>query len=99
MRSGSRSQAESQCDVQDSATRDNARPLDALRSRTPRCQIARQLKKESNMPSGRLMKHLFLPLLVFGVIAAATAALAQPPRQPLFLLSATIPTSLLSKTI
>lgn len=33
------------------------------------------------MPSGRLMKHLFLPLLGFGVIAAATAASAQtaPP--------------------
>ena len=33
------------------------------------------------MPSERLMKHLFLPLLVFGVIAAATAAFAQtaPP--------------------
>ena len=59
----------------------SARPLDVLRSRTPRCPIARQLKKESNMPSGRLMKHLFLPLLGFGVIAAATAAFAQttPP--------------------
>ena len=33
------------------------------------------------MTSGRLMKHLFLPLLGFGVIAAATAASAQtaPP--------------------
>ena len=33
------------------------------------------------MPSGRLMKHLFLPLLGFGVIATATAASAQtaPP--------------------
>ena len=33
------------------------------------------------MPSGRLMKHLFLPLLVFGGIGAATAASAQtaPP--------------------
>ncbi len=33
------------------------------------------------MPSGRLMKHLFLPLLGFSVIAAATAASAQtaPP--------------------
>jgi hypothetical protein len=33
------------------------------------------------MPSGRLMKHLFLPLLGFVVIAAATAASAQtaPP--------------------
>jgi hypothetical protein len=33
------------------------------------------------MTSGRLMKHLFLPLLGFGVIAAATAAFAQtaPP--------------------
>ena len=33
------------------------------------------------MPSGRLMKHLILPLLGFGVIAAATAASAQtaPP--------------------
>src|SRR5271154_5064455 len=59
----------------------SARPLDSVRSRTLRCRIARQLKKESNMPSGRLMKHLFLPLLGFGVIAAATAASAQtaPP--------------------
>jgi len=59
----------------------SARPLDALRSRTPRCPIARQMKKESNMPSGRLMKHLFLSLLGFGVIAAAAAASAQtaPP--------------------
>ena len=58
----------------------SARPLDAHRSRTPRCQIARQQKKESNMPSERLMKHLFLALLG-GVIAAATAASAQtaPP--------------------
>ena len=33
------------------------------------------------MPSGRLMKHLFLRLLGFGVIAAATATSAQtaPP--------------------
>ncbi len=33
------------------------------------------------MPSGRLMKHLFLPLLGFGVIVTATAASAQtaPP--------------------
>jgi hypothetical protein len=55
----------------------SARPLDALRSRTPRYQIASQLKKESNMPSRRLMKHLFSPLLGFGVIAAATAASAE----------------------
>ena len=39
------------------------------------------------MPSERLMKHLFLPLLG-GVIAAATAASAQTARQPLFLVSA-----------
>jgi hypothetical protein len=56
MRSGSRSQAESQFNIQTT-------------------------EKESNMTSGRLMKHLFLPLLGFGVIAAATAAFAQtaPP--------------------
>src|SRR6204780_2635488 len=58
-----------------------ARPLDSVRSRTPRCRIAIQLKEESSMTSGTLMKHLFLPLLGFGVIAAATAAFAQtaPP--------------------
>src|ERR1700688_1757891 len=61
----------------------SARPLDALRSSTPRCPIARQQKKESNMPSERLMKHLFLRLLCLGVIAAATAASAQTA-QPAF---------------
>src|SRR5271167_3893178 len=56
MRSGSRSQAESQFNIQTT-------------------------EKESNMTSGRLMKHLFLPLLGFGAIAAATAASPQtaPP--------------------
>src|SRR6202451_133023 len=55
-----------------------ARPLDSARSRTPRCRIARNLKKENNMPSGRLMKHLFLPLLGSGAMAAAPAASSQP---------------------
>ena len=72
---------ESQFDVQDSATRDECEAAGRAKVQDPAVSNARQLKKESNMISGRLMKHLlFLPLLGFGVIAAATAASAQSAR-------------------
>jgi len=71
----------------------SARPMEALRFGTPRCQIARQLKKESNMPSGRLI------FVGFWRDSGADRRVSANRRQPLFLLSVTTPTSSLSKTI
>src|ERR1700722_16918745 len=81
MRSGSRSQAESHFEVQDLATTDECEAAGPAQVQEPAVSHRKTTKKESNMPSGRSMKHLFLPLLGLGVIAAATAASAQtaPP--------------------
>ena len=99
MRSGSRSQAESQSDVQDSANRNECEA--AGRAQVQDLAVSnRKTTEEGEQHAKRKIDEApILHLLGFGVIAAATAASAQTARQPLFLVSATTPTSYLSKTI